>query len=78
MNVIFEIEARKTANQETLVIVDDLADSFDYRNKYAIIRYLKDISEDGLFKLLIGHLEKCLVASHRWREWQFAGMSVRK
>ena len=78
LNVIFEIEARKTANQETLVIVDDLADSFDYRNKYAIIRYLKDISEDGLFKLLIGHLEKCLVASHRWREWQFAGMSVRK
>ena len=26
----------------------------------------------------IGHLEKCLVDSHRWREWQFAGMSVRK
>ena len=25
-----------------------------------------------------GHLEKCLVDSHRWREWQFAGMSVRK
>ena len=51
--MIFEIETRKTANQETLVIVDDLADSFDYRNKYAIIRYLKDISENGLFKLLI-------------------------
>ena len=26
----------------------------------------------------LGHLEKCLVDSHRWREWQFAGMSVRK
>ena len=53
LNVIFEIETRKTANQETLVIVDDLADSFDYRNKYAIIQYLKDISENGLFKLVI-------------------------
>ena len=53
LNVIFEIETRKTADQETLVIVDDLADSFDYRNKYAIIQYLKDISENGLFKLLI-------------------------
>ena len=53
LNVIFEVETRKTANQNTLVIVDDLADSFDYRNKYAIIQYLKDISEDGLFKLVI-------------------------
>ena len=53
LNVIFEIETRKNAKQETLVIVDDLADSFDYRNKYAIVQYLKDISEDGLFKLLI-------------------------
>ena len=53
LNVIFEIETKKKAKQETLIIVDDLADSFDYRNKYAIIQYLKDISEDGLFKLLV-------------------------
>ena len=53
LNVIFEIETRMAANQETLVIVDDLADSFDYRNKYAIIQYLKDISENGLFNMLI-------------------------
>ena len=53
LNVIFEIEARKKTKQETLIIVDDLADSFDYQNKYAIIQYLKDISEDGLFKLLV-------------------------
>ena len=53
LNVIFEIETRKKVKQETLVVVDDLADSFDYRNKYAIIQYLKDISEDGLFKLLV-------------------------
>ncbi len=53
LNIIFEIETRKKMKQETLVVVDDLADSFDYRNKYAIIQYLKDISEDGLFKLLV-------------------------
>jgi hypothetical protein len=34
-------------------VVDDIADSFDYQNKYAIIHYLKDISDDGLFKLII-------------------------
>ena len=53
LNVIFEIETRKNTNQETFVIVDDLADSFDYRNKYAIIQYLKEVSEVGLFKLLV-------------------------
>ncbi len=35
-------------------------------------------SATALAILSIGHLEKCLVDSHRWREWQFAGMSVRK
>jgi hypothetical protein len=53
LNVIFEVQRRIKAHQETLVVVDDIADSFDYSNKYAIIQYLKDISEDGLFKLII-------------------------
>lgn len=53
LNVIFEIETRKKANQETLLVIDDIADSFDYQNKYAIIQYLKDISQDGLFKQII-------------------------
>ncbi len=30
-----------------------LADSFDYKNKYAIIQYLKDIAEDPLFYQII-------------------------
>jgi hypothetical protein len=55
LNVIFEIEGRQKQKQETLIIIDDLADSFDYQNKYAIIQYLKGISEidDGLFKQII-------------------------
>ena len=53
LNVIFEIETRIAARRETLIVVDDLADSFDYRNKYAIIQYLRDISAEGIFKLLI-------------------------
>jgi len=53
LNVIFEIETRKKNGTETLLVVDDLADSFDYQNKYAIIHYLKEVSEDGLFKLLL-------------------------
>jgi len=53
LNVIFEIEARKKEGKECLLIFDDIADSFDYKNKYAIIEYLKDISESGLFKMII-------------------------
>ena len=53
LNIIFEVQARKQNNQETLFIVDDIADSFDYKNKYAIIEYLKDISKDSIFKQII-------------------------
>ena len=38
LNVIFEIEARKEIGKDTLIVMDDIADSFDYRNKYAIIQ----------------------------------------
>lgn len=53
LNVLFEVETRKKANQETLMVIDDIADSFDYQNKYAIIQYLKDINEDSLFKQIV-------------------------
>lgn len=53
LNIIFETEARKIAGQSTLLLVDDIADSFDYKNKYAIIQYLKELSEEDCFRQLI-------------------------
>jgi len=53
LNIIFEVEARIREEQKTVFIVDDIADSFDYKNKYAIIEYLKDISNNPLFKQII-------------------------
>ena len=53
LNIIFEIEARKKAQQQTIFVVDDIADSFDYKNKYAIVEYLKEISEEPCFRQLI-------------------------
>lgn len=53
LNIIFEVEARREAKQETLFIVDDIADSFDYKNKYAIIEYLKDVAEENFFYQII-------------------------
>ena len=53
LNIIFEVEARRKENQETLFVFDDIADSFDYRNKYAIIQYLMDIADEPRFKQLL-------------------------
>ena len=50
---IFELEARRVNGQETLLVFDDIADSFDYKNKYAIIEYLNDLKKDGNFTILI-------------------------
>jgi energy-coupling factor transporter ATP-binding protein EcfA2 len=53
LNVIFEVEARKKAKQETIFVFDDIADSFDYKNKYAIIQYLNDIAQEPNFNQII-------------------------
>jgi ABC-type Mn2+/Zn2+ transport system ATPase subunit len=53
LNIIFEVEVRRKATQDTLFVIDDVADSFDYKNKYAIVEYLKDISEQKHFRQLI-------------------------
>ncbi len=55
--ILFDIEIiKEKATQGSgkyLIIVDDIADSFDYKNKYAIIEYLSDISENNHIDLLI-------------------------
>lgn len=53
LNIIFEIEVRRKTGQETLIVVDDIADSFDYKNKYAIIQYLKEVAETSHFCQII-------------------------
>ena len=53
LNVIFEINVRKRKGEDTLLVLDDIADSFDYKNKYAIIQYLDEISEYENFNQVI-------------------------
>lgn len=61
LNIVFEVERRKKANKETsqktLFIIDDVADSFDYANKYAIIEYLKDFHENqnDFYQIILTH-----------------------
>lgn len=53
LNVLFEIEAKKNSGAPVLIVIDDIADSFDYKNKYAIVEYLRDIAQVSHFYLLI-------------------------
>jgi len=49
LNIIFEIKARNITSDQTVIIFDDVADSFDYKNKYAIIEYLIEIVQNPIF-----------------------------
>lgn len=53
LNVLFKIKKRIADGKETVVVLDDIVDSFDYANKYAIIQYLKEISTERLFHLVL-------------------------
>lgn len=55
--ILFDLEAlqRKAVqgNGKYLIILDDIADSFDYKNKYAIIEYLADVTKNEHIDTLI-------------------------
>ncbi|GLX78051.1 hypothetical protein tinsulaeT_13910 [Thalassotalea insulae] len=53
LNVLFELEVKKQQPTPVLIVIDDIADSFDYKNKYAIVEYLRDISNIAHFNLLL-------------------------
>lgn len=54
LNIMFEIHTKWKARKKTLFIFDDVADSFDYKNKFAIIDYLEDVVKvDGINFLAI-------------------------
>lgn len=46
INLIIEVELMKLKNMPFCLILDDVADSFDYKNKYGIIEYLDEIARD--------------------------------
>lgn len=53
LNIIFDIEQLKASGREVVLVIDDIADSFDYKNKYAIIEYLYELAQESTFYLLI-------------------------
>jgi hypothetical protein len=53
LDILFDVQVRRQKAQETFFVIDDIADSFDYRNKYAIIQYLLDMAKEPQFKILV-------------------------
>lgn len=54
LQLLFAIEKMKhDGGQEHILVFDDISDSFDYKNKYAIVEYLCDLRDDSRFKMLI-------------------------
>jgi hypothetical protein len=56
--MMFEVRVRMTSGQDTVLVLDDIADSFDYKNKYAIIEYLYDLSvdyENNIYMIVLTH-----------------------
>jgi len=57
LQLLFDIEARSLSTEKTVLVFDDIADSFDYKNKYAIIEYIKDLhkSQDKFGLIILTH-----------------------
>ena len=58
LQFLFEMEARKMVGDDCILVMDDIADSFDYQNKYAIVEYIKDLAERGgnkFYMLIMTH-----------------------
>jgi len=86
LNIIFEVEARKDEQRKTLFIIDDIADSFDYKNKYAIISYLYENAKiDYFYQIIMTHnfdffrmIQSRLLGDSMWHNSLIAQKSIDK
>jgi ABC-type molybdenum transport system ATPase subunit/photorepair protein PhrA len=46
LRLILEYESLKT-NDKLIIILDDIVDSFDYKNKYSILEYIDEIANSS-------------------------------
>lgn len=53
LDILYKIEMIKDKNETKLLVFDDIADSFDYENKYAIIEYVNDLSKEESFRIIL-------------------------
>ena len=56
LRAIYDIEEVKKSEEDILIVLDDIVDSFDYKNKHAFLQYLKDLKNcKNLYFLILTH-----------------------
>lgn len=53
LNFIIETEAMRTRGVQFTIVLDDVAESFDYKNKYGIINYIQSLQNDPNIQLIV-------------------------
>lgn len=53
LNFIIETEAMRTRGVPFTIVLDDVAESYDYKNKYGIINYIQSLQDDPNIQLII-------------------------
>lgn len=47
LNIIFDVKKKLKDGVDTLLVLDDVVESFDYRNKYAFFEYLQELASQN-------------------------------
>lgn len=47
LNIIFDVKKKLKDGVDTLLVLDDVMESFDYRNKYAFFEYLQELASQN-------------------------------
>jgi hypoxanthine phosphoribosyltransferase len=56
LHVIFDLEQLKTTTTDKILIIDDIVDSFDYKNKHAILEYINDtMNNQNIYLIILTH-----------------------
>lgn len=86
LDILFEMKMREKDWKKHLIIIDDITDSFDYANKYAIIEYLKELKENSNFYFIILTHNFDFYRTIQWRldiksglpwiSWEWANLSA--
>ena len=50
---LFGIEKRKNMPEKSVLVFDDIVESFDYKNKYAFVEYLADLKKEKNFVIIL-------------------------
>ncbi|WP_368293882.1 hypothetical protein [Dehalobacter sp. TBBPA1] len=71
LDLIYKVEILRKEDKPALLILDDIADSFDYKNKYAIIEYINDIK--NTFSLSGNKLFTIIILTHNFDFYRTLG-----